>query len=49
MALLEDEHNKSFAKWIQKEVITRMLFILIVCLLISISALFLQFKGNIYL
>ena len=49
MALLENEHTKYFAKWLHKEVITHMFFILIVYLLINISELFLQLKGNIYL
>ena len=42
MAFLENEHSKSFAKWLRKEVINRMLYI-IVCLL------FFKFEANIYL
>ena len=40
-ALLEDEHSKTFAKWLRKEVINRMLFIIVFWL-------FLQFEAHIY-
>ena len=31
LAFLENEHSKSFAKWLRKEVINRILFIIVCC------------------